>query len=172
MRNSWQLYRCSSKSTAGSANELQQLCSIHHLALSRPACPLLRTFACRAAQPQRGAINLSSNAALPLRIRNLTASDLIGVSVVMLHDKPWDDELAGMLDSGLVSGYALLSHRGEPIAAHGALEHEFTPPTDADAAPAAVRMLELFGPRTDADEHSTAFELCGDRQQVCAGNTE
>lgn len=90
----------------------------------------------------------------------------------MLHapsaDASWDDHLASMIDSGMISGYALLSHRGEPIAAHGTLELEFLPTATSAISPAAVDILELFDPRRGPEEQCAAFTLCGERHQVCS----
>ena len=84
------------------------------------------------------------------------------------QDKHWDSDLAAMLDSGVISGYALLSHHGEPIVAHGALQSEFAPRAASDAVPPALVMLQLFDPRADAADQCTAFTLCGVRHQVCS----
>ena len=84
------------------------------------------------------------------------------------QDKQWDSDLAAMLGSGVLSGYALLSHHGEPIAAHGALQSEFAPRAASDAVPPALVMLQLFDLRADAANQCTAFTLCGVRHQVCS----
>ena len=96
-------------------------------------------------------------------------SDLPVTSTVSaaLHDKQWDSELAVMLDSSTISGYALVSHRGQPIAAHGALQSEVAPRAASDAVPPALVMLQLLDPGQPQADHCTAFTLCGMRHQVC-----
>lgn len=82
-------------------------------------------------------------------------------------DKPWDSELAAMLDSSMISGYALVSHRGEPIAARGALQPEFAARAASGAVLPGPVMLQLFDAGQSPAHHCTAFTLCGTRYQVC-----
>lgn len=92
----------------------------------------------------------------------------------MLHgptnDGAWASDLVSMLEADTISGFALLSHRGEPIAAHGTLQQQF-PPSEASQAPlAALEVLQLFDARRDPDAQCTTFMLCRQRQQVrCQG---
>lgn len=80
----------------------------------------------------------------------------------------WDGQLRDLLQNGTLSGYALLSYLGEPIAAAGALQAEFelSEASGAAAAPAALQVMALFDLREDGESQSPTLTLCGQRLQV------
>lgn len=80
----------------------------------------------------------------------------------------WDGQLRDLLQNETLSGYALLSHLGEPIAAAGALQAEFelSDASGAAAAPAALQVMALFNLREDGEAQSATLTLCGQRLQV------
>ncbi len=77
----------------------------------------------------------------------------------------WDHKLAALMSQGCVSGFALLSHRGECIAACGVLEAEFATAADLPS-PAAHQVMALFDPLREPEAQSVVLTLCGTRQQV------
>lgn len=80
----------------------------------------------------------------------------------------WNEQLEALLQSGMLSGYALLTHRGDPIGAAGALQAEMAP-SDASggaASLAAQQVMALFDSREDPDTQCATLTLCGQRLQV------
>jgi len=75
----------------------------------------------------------------------------------------WDGPLRGLLDSGLITGYALITSQGRVEAAEGVLEEEFRCPSSGRLPDVARQFLGLFPPPTDQQPY---FHLCGERAVV------
>eukprot|EP00887_Chlorella_sp_A99_P006666 scaffold3.g6666.t1 len=82
----------------------------------------------------------------------------------MAQQEEWDEGLRALLESGVLTGYALIAHAKRLVAAFGVLEAELSDDEQGHLSAAGAACWSLF----HAAEQPQCLDLCGERVVICS----